>query len=64
MSCNLLWLREAYILVDLTGYRNTHDCKYKQFMHEEFGLVVKFRFFTRRSLHSCRSIRIQKYSRL
>ena len=39
--------RETYILVDLTAYRNTHDCKYKQFIHKEFCLLVKLlSFFT------------------
>ena len=39
--------RETYVLVDLTAYKNIQDCKYKQFLHEEFCVLVKLiSFFT------------------
>ena len=37
----IYYKRVTYVLVDLTAYRNIHECKYKQFMNEEFCFLVK-----------------------
>ena len=48
--------RETYVVVDLTAYRNIQDYKYKQFLHEEFCVLVKLiSFFTLAQLTLYRS---------